>query len=122
MIALKIKIARIIFNLPPAFDPFISLRLNSQYLVQVRICDYLMSVHRLSDNLINIQKADLFLQKFLNCQLICRIKYSRMLPPALAASIAIGSPRKVSISGSSKVISFNLWKSRRSPSKYLRSG
>lgn len=105
MIALKIKIARIIFNLPPAFDPFISLRLNSQYLVQVRICDYLMSVHRLSDNLINIQKADLFLQEFLYCKLIGCIKTVGILPPSRDAWIAIGSPRNVSISGTSNVIS-----------------
>lgn len=45
-----------------------------------------------------------------------------ILPSFLAASIAIGSPRNVSISGSSKVISFNLWKSSLSPSRYLRSG
>ena len=42
---------------------------------------FFMSFHRLCNNLINIQKADLFLQEFLYCKLIGCIKDSRILPP-----------------------------------------
>lgn len=77
MIALKMMIAIRIFNLPPAFNPLISLVFYCQNILKLWMLDLYMSFHSLPDNIINIQEPDLTVQEFLYCQFIRRVKYGR---------------------------------------------
>ena len=81
MITENTKIAIIMLNLPPAFDPSVNILFDLQDFFYSRIWDHLMSFHSFFNNPVNIQERDLPVQKQSNSFFIGRIKYRRHRSP-----------------------------------------